>query len=323
MSPAELIADITKGKFRQAYYFWGTEDYRISEAEKYLARQFLPDRQLLTNYRRIDGRKTSFAEISAELSAYPMLGERLVVSVSDIQKFGADDIERLGKLLSPPDPNRLVIFSTPSARVPRKDAAILKRIANIAEPVEFKKLTLDETRTQISRILAKANLTIEPKALQLFAEAVAGNRGAIDNETEKLIAYKEAGSAVTVEDIRGMVGGYEVFVIYDLANDIVAGETLRVLKQIRALIADGNGATGILFFISKHFIELYLVKNGKPLESSRRWLAWKYREQTGRLSNERLERIIIANAEADAGMRQSRIPPDIILEMLAIQLVQP
>jgi DNA polymerase-3 subunit delta len=323
MSPSELLADVGKGKFRPAYYFHGTEDYRIIEAEKYLARQFLPDRQLLTSYRRIDGRKASFAEISAELCAYPMLGERLVVSVSDIQKFGADDIERLGKLLMPPDPNRLVIFSTPSARAPRKDAAILKRIGNIAETVEFRKLTFDETRNQISRNLTKAGLTIEPKALQLFAEAVAGNRGAIENETEKMAAYKEPGSVVSVDDVRRMVGGYEVFVIYELANDIVRGDAVRVLRQIRSLIADGNGPTGILFWISKHFIELYLVKNGKPLESKRRWLAWKYREQTGRLDNDRLERIIIAAAEADASMRLGKNPPNIILEMLAVQLVQP
>ena len=169
MTPSQLLSEAAAGKFRPAYYFFGSEDYRIIEAEKYLARQFLPDLQLITNYRRLDARKASFAEISAELSAYPMLGERLVVAVSDIQKFGANEIERLEKLLLPPDPNRLVILSTPSARAPRKDAAILKRIGSIAEPVEFKKLTLEETGNQISRNLAKANLTIEPKARQLHS----------------------------------------------------------------------------------------------------------------------------------------------------------
>ncbi|MBI5266731.1 MAG: hypothetical protein HY851_05810, partial [candidate division Zixibacteria bacterium] len=185
------------------------------------------------------------------------------------------------------------------------------------------KLTLDETRNQIFRNLAKAQLTIEPKALQLFAEAVAGNRGAIENETGKLVAYKEPGAVVTVDDVHRMVAGYEVFVIYELANDIVHGDPVRVLKQIRALIADGNGPSGILFWISKHFIELYLVKNGKPLESKRRWLAWKYRDQTQKLDNSRLERIILATATADANMRLGKIPQEMLLEMLAVQMVQP
>ena len=101
MTPTQLQSEISAGKFRPAYYFWGTEDYRIIEAEKYLARQFLPDLQLTTNYRRIDARKASFAEISAELSAYPMLGERLVVAVSEVQKLSSDELEKLAKLLSP------------------------------------------------------------------------------------------------------------------------------------------------------------------------------------------------------------------------------
>ena len=65
-----------------AYYFFGTEDYRIVEAEKYVARQFLPDRQLVTNYRKIDGKKTSCSDLLAELSSLPMLGERQVFGVT-------------------------------------------------------------------------------------------------------------------------------------------------------------------------------------------------------------------------------------------------
>lgn len=322
MTPEQLRSETASGKFRPAYYFYGTEDYRIMEAEKYLARQFLPDLQLTTNYRRLDARKASFPEISAELSAYPMLGERLVVAVSDVQKLSSDELERLGKLLVPADPNRLVMLSTPSARAPRKDSAFIKRIVNIAESVEFKKLTPPETNRHIMTKLSRAGLSIEPKALELLIEAVAGNRGAIEQETEKLIGYKSSGGTITVDDVRALVGGYEVFVVFELAKDILGGDSARVLTQIRSLIADGNGPTAILFWISKYFIELYLVKNGKPLDSKRRWLAWKYRDQTSKVDNKRLERMIILAAGADAAMRRNKIPPEICLEMLAVELLQ-
>jgi DNA polymerase III subunit delta len=322
MTPTQLLAEVAKGKFRPAYYFYGTEDYRIIEAEKFLARQFLPDLQLTTNFRRVDGRKASFAEISAELSSYPMLGERLVVAVSDIQKFTNDEFERLGKLLLPADPNRLVIFSTPSARVPRKDSAFLKKIVKLAEDVEFKKLTTEEAQNTIVRSLGKANLKIEMQALRLFAEAVGGNRGAIENETEKLAAYKEAGSTVSLEDVRSMVSGFQVFEVYSLAEEILKRDAAKVLKQIQSLVADGNTPTGILFFVSKHFIDLYLVKNGKPLESRRRWLAYKYRDQAAKFDNDRLAKMILSLADADVQMRKGRIRPELCLEMLAVELMQ-
>lgn len=322
MTTDQLGTETSAGKFRPVYYLYGSEDYRITEAEKYLARQFLPDLQLKTNYRRLDARKTSFAEISAELSAYPMLGERQVVAVTDIQKLSTDQLERLAKFLSPADPSRLVIFSTPSERLPRKDSAFLKRIVGIAEPVEFKKLTATETQRHIMTKLKSSGLNIDAKALTLLVDAVAGNRGAVEQEVDKLINYEEPGGTISVDDVKSLVGGYEVFVVFDLAKDIISGDKHRSLSQIRSLIADGNGPTAILFWVSKFLIELYLVKNGKQLDSKRRWMAWKYREHTSKVSNERLERMIELAASADAQMRRSTIAPDICLEMLAVELLQ-
>jgi DNA polymerase III delta subunit len=222
----------------------------------------------------------------------------------------------------PPDPNRLVVFSTPSVRAPRKDAAILKRIGAFAEVVEFKKLTPEESQSQIQRSLAKAKLKIDPKALRLFAESVAGNRGAIENETAKLIAYKEPESTVTIEDVRTMVSGFEVFKVYELTDVIIDRDAARVLTQIRSLVAEGITCTAILSNISKHLIELYLVKNNKPLEATRRWLAFKYRPQASKFDNARLERMILASAEADVQMRKGKIRPELCLEMLAIEMMQ-
>ncbi len=322
MTTDQLGTETSAGKFRPVYYLYGSEDYRITEAEKYLARQFLPDLQLKTNYRRLDARKTSFAEISAELAAYPMLGERQVVAVTDIQKLSTEQLERLAKFLTPADPSRLVIFSTPSERLPRKDSAFLKRIVGIAEPVEFKKLTVAETQRHVMTKLKSSGLNIDAKALTLLIDAVAGNRGAVEQEVDKLINYKGPGGTITVDDVKSLVGGYEVFVVFDLAKDIISGDKHRSLSQIRSLIADGNGPTAILFWVSKFMIELYLVKNGKQLDSKRRWMAWKYRDHTSKVSNERLERMILLTASADSQMRRSTISPDICLEMLAVELLQ-
>jgi DNA polymerase-3 subunit delta len=322
MTPEQLGAETASGKFRPAYYFFGSEDYRITEAEKYLAKQFLPDLQLSTNYRRLDARKSSFAEISAELSAYPMLGERLVVAVTDAQKLTTDQLERLHKFLKPPDPSRLVVFSTPSERAPRKDSAFLKRIVDIAEAVEFKKLTAAETQRHVMVKLKGSGLNIDTKALTMLIDSVAGNRGAVEQEVDKLISYKSTGETISVEDIRQLVGGYEVFVVFDLAKDIISRDKHRALQQIRSLITDGNSPTSILFWVSKFLIELYLVKNGKQLDSKRRWMAWKYREHTAKVDNARLEEMIVKSAEADVAMRRSTVAPEIVLEMLAVELMQ-
>ena len=85
VTPFQLLKDISAGKFKPAYYFYGSEDYRITEAEKYLARQFLPGAQMSVNYRKFDGRKTKAGDLITHLSNLPMLGEKQVFVVSDFQ----------------------------------------------------------------------------------------------------------------------------------------------------------------------------------------------------------------------------------------------
>jgi DNA polymerase-3 subunit delta len=320
-SPRDLSADITAGRFQPAYYFFGSEDYRIVEAEKFIAQQFLPDRQRVTNYKRLNGRKTNCAEILAELSAYPMLGERQVISISDIQSFKPTEVDRILAMLEPPDPNRIVVFSTPAARIPRRNSSFINKISQASVAVEFSKLTSGETASLITRKLAQHDLEIESSALTTLVELIAGNRGALETEVDKLIDFGEPGAKITLEDVTAVCSGYEVFTIFTLADEIIAGNSRRALSQLRNLIADGNSPTGILFFIGQHFISLYLVKNGKQPDPRRRFLLSKFRQQALKFDNERLEYIIQDIAATDAAMRRSGLKPAAELEALVLRLL--
>jgi DNA polymerase-3 subunit delta len=296
-SPVELHKAVSAGKFKPAYYFYGTEDFRIAEAEKFVARQFLPDRQLTTNFRKIDGRKTSSADLMAELSTMPMLGERQVFAVSDFQSYPLKEVERILRLLTPPDPSRIVIFSSPSTKTPKKNSAFFAAVSKVAEPVEFRKLSDREIAAMVNRRLKEANIAIEPQALQLLIGLIFGNRGAVDSETTKLINYKREGDTVTVDDVKQIAAGYEVFNIFEVADLIVAGDTRKVLHMIESLLAGGNSPAAIVSLLQQHFISLYLVKNGKKPLGRRGFLIPKLGEQAG------------STMTASWGNASSRSPP--------------
>jgi DNA polymerase-3 subunit delta len=319
-TPGEFLKEISSGTFQPVYYFFGEDDYRIIEAEKYLASQFIPDLQLVTNYRRFDGKKTACADLLAELAVYPMLGEKQLVAVTNIQSFKKDDIERIFRMLTPPDPNRIVVLSSPADKAPNKKSAFYKNMVSELPAVEFNKLSDTETRRMVSRKLEKNNLSIEPAALGLLTELIAGNRGALEAETDKLINYMDGGGTVTSEDIRRVAAGYQVYTVFTLADHIIEGESRKVLQQIERLIADGDSPTGILYFLGLHFVSLYLVKNNRQLEPHRRWLTYRFRNQAEKYENEQLEDILIEIARTDADLRKGNIKPALALESLALKL---
>jgi DNA polymerase-3 subunit delta len=321
VTPRQLFSDISAGKFSPVYYFFGSEDYRIVEAEKYIAGRFLPHQQWTTNYRRLDGRRTSCSDVIAELSVYPMLGERQLFAVTDFQGFKPTEVKQILSMLSPEDPNRVVVLSSPASRSPKKSSAFYKNIVGAAKVVEFAKLTPKVTEGTIVRKLKKDGLEIEKPALDVLTELVAGNRGALEAETDKLINFVGPGSTITADHVRQIAAGYEVFTVFTVAENILKGDAARVLRQIHLLLAEGTSVTGIMFFLGQHFLSLYQVKNGRPLEPRRRWQEGRLRDQAGQFSNEQLEEIIQVIAGADRDVRYGGMKAEAILEQLVLQLI--
>ncbi|RKX24421.1 MAG: DNA polymerase III subunit delta, partial [Candidatus Zixiibacteriota bacterium] len=261
MTPKQLLAEVSAGKFRPIYYFYGTEDYRIVEAEKYIAHQFLPDRQIVVNYHRVNGSKTGCADLVAELSVYPMLGERQVIAVTNFQRYKPKEIDRLRKVLDPPDTNRVVVFSSPGAKAPKESSAFFKKVAGFAQQVKFGRLDRRDCVATIVRGLAGAGLDIEPEARDMLVELVAGNRGAIETEVAKLIDFVEPGQTVSTDDVRSVAAGFQVYTVFGLMDEIVRGDRIAALRSLKRLLTEGTSATGMLYIIGQHIISLYLVKH--------------------------------------------------------------
>lgn len=322
-SPRQFVDDITKGRFKPVYYFYGSEDYRRTEAEKFVADHFLPDLQRSINYLKIDCKKTSPAELAAALANLPMLGERQVYVVGSFDSYKPKDQEQLLKYIKPKDPNRVIILSTPSAKTPRKDSVFFKTISAVAEPVEFKKMEASDAHDTIVKRLAKNKLAIDADARELLVGLIDGDRGGLESELNKLIDFKSEGGSITIDDIKKVCAGYEIFNIFELGDVIVQRNAPRALKMVQSLVGAGTNIDYLISQLQAHFISLYLVKNGKAPVGNRNFgfLLAKFRNQAKSYSNQQLEEIIIALDEANVELRHKRFTEELVLETLTFKLI--
>lgn len=295
------------------------------EAEKFIAHKFLPEASLTTNYRRINGRKTRSADLIAELSVYPMLGERQVFSIIDFQSYKPTEIKRIVATLNPPDPNRVIVFVTPAARAPKKKSAFVRNMAEISAVVEFGKLDDRESRSNINSKLKKVGLTIDQSALTRLTQMLAGNRGALETEVDKLISYKSdetnQSTEICLADVQTLSAGHELFSVFELAELIVDGNLARALKLVDRLMGEGVSATGLLYHVNQHFLTLYNLKHGKPLEPYRKWLTQRFQTQAAKFSSDQMQVAIKALAETDANLRRGGLSGRLAMEELIVRLV--
>ncbi len=316
VSPAELSKELASGVFRPVYYFYGTEDYRIKEAARTVVDRFIPKPQQTTNHTILSAGKSALKDILTELSVIPMLGEHQVFTINDIQTLSTDNIDAILSLLTPPDPNRVVIFISPSAKQPRKNSKIFKFLTSKTTPVEFPRLTQKSAHQKIERELKNHDIEIEPQALDILTELGGGDLGGITMEINKLIDFINGRKMVTREDVVAVTSDYQAYKVFELAECAAQGDFDKAISIIDFLLNRGEKSSGLLFWMSEHFIGLYLTQNRKPFGAEKKDISWKYRGQLNVYDNRQLERIIKLIAEADYQLRTGSGQDRLILERL-------
>jgi DNA polymerase-3 subunit delta len=316
VSPAELNKELESGRFRAVYYFFGSEDYRIKEAEKVVVSRFLPKVQQTTNHITLSAQKDSLENIINELSMIPMLGERQVFKINDIQMLSQTQIEKILSLVTPPDPNRVVIVASPSAKAPNKKTKLFKFLSENTAAVEFAKLRGDSASSRIRSMFKKARVEIDPEALRILTELSGGDLGGLVSEVGKLIDYIGEGGTVTKDDVALLSSDYQVYNIFELADRAATGDFDQAMSIIKSMDRSGVKPSSLLFWLGEHFVGLYLAKNRKSFGSGKRDMSWKYQDQFGLFDNYQLEKIINLIARADFDLRSNIKPENVILEKL-------
>lgn len=316
MSPTELSKELASGVFRPVYYFYGTEDYRIKEAARTVVDRFVPKPQQTTNHTILSAAKSTLKDILTELSVIPMLGEHQVFTINDIQILSQENVETILSLLTPPDPNRVIIFTSPSAKQPRKTTKIFKFLISKTTSVEFLRLTQKSAHMKIEKEFKNHDIDIEPQALEIMTELAGGDLGGIMLEINKLIDFINGRKKVTRDDVMAVTSDYQAFKVFELADRAAQGDFDKAMSVIDFLLSRGEKPSGLLFWLSEHFIGLYLTQNRKPFGAGKREISWKYRGQLNVYDNRRLEKIIKLIAEADYQLRSGTGQDRLILERL-------
>ncbi|MBN2227378.1 MAG: DNA polymerase III subunit delta [candidate division Zixibacteria bacterium] len=321
MKPSELIKELEAGRFRPVYYFFGDEEYRIKEAEKTLTKMFLGSRSPASNHVVLSASKTKTVDILTELSVIPMMGDRQVFTISDVQSLTPGDAEKVITMLDPPDPNRVVILTSPVTKTPRKKTKMYTLLTEKTASVEFGRLTGNMSERKVRFMLQERHIEIDPDAMEILVRMGGGNMGGLIAEVNKLIDYVGEGGRITREEIVLVSSDYQAFEIYELAETIAAREIDRALAILGFLLRKGERASSLLFWIGEHFIGVYLTRNGKPVRMGNRDMSWKYRKHVNLFTNEQLEHIIELAAQADLDLRSNIKPERVILEKLIIGIL--
>ncbi|MCB0203374.1 MAG: DNA polymerase III subunit delta [Anaerolineae bacterium] len=310
----------------------------------------------------LDGRRTTTGEIRHHADAMPFLTPRRLVIVegyllqlrrrmrsskgktddegddSDTPEnlsAAAQDREHLLAYLSEvPDTTDLVLVE--ATTVPGNDKLIkaLKRLANegrAAIVVCDAPAERDLPGWIIDRTRRKGG-EIEPAAAYDLATSVGRNLMLLDNELDKLIAYRGGAGPIRKTDVRLMVPYTQEASIFDMVDAIGQKNSAEATRLLRELERDGAAPLYLLAMIVRQFrilvqvtdlqdsgldkyeigskIGLHHYPTGKAMQQSRRW---------------RMDALLAAYdrlLETDLAIKTGKLPDDLALDLLVLGLCE-
>ncbi|WP_239427760.1 DNA polymerase III subunit delta [Snodgrassella communis] len=145
--------------------------------------------------------------------------------------------------------------------------------AKVARVLEAKAVSQTALPQWIRSRLADVKLAIDNDALELFAEKVEGNLLAARQEIDKLALIHSAGHVVTLTEAQTAVANVARFDVFQLSTAWMSGDSVRMLRLLDGLAAEGNEPVLLLWVISEDIRTLLrllaALKQGKAISELR------------------------------------------------------
>lgn len=247
------------------YFFWGEDDFAISQESKKLVESVLDPQWSQFNYDKFNGDQSDAVIQALNQAMTPVfgMGDRLVwVNETTICQHCSEDLlTELNRTLPVIPASSHLLFTTskkPDARL--KVTKLLQKYADFREFALIPPWQIEQITAQVKQMSQQIGLSLTPAALELLAESVGNNTRQLFTELEKLSIYQEnSKKPLDVEAIATLVNATNQNSL-QLATAIRNGNTGEALELVADLIRLNEPALKIVATLVGQFRTWAVVK---------------------------------------------------------------
>jgi DNA polymerase-3 subunit delta len=325
-SSLKTLRDVLKRRsFDGAYFITGEDDYQKDDAVKQLSEAALdPDSRDFN----LDTRRA--AELDPEtlgvlLSTPPMMAERRVIVLRDVNALKKDARRALDEYLSKPAPDLLLVMTAAAGTKPDAPLAASTTV------LEFDYLTGDRIPRWIAHYATNGlGIRISEPAMELLQAAVGSDLHQLAGELDKLASYVQGRDEIGEDDVAAIVGVRRGETQADLLDAVADRNVSRSLELIPHVLAQPKtSAVSVVMALSTQMLAISWGRARLDEGLSRGRLAQEYFDflkETGaftgrswgsatavwaraaeRWNREALDRALDSLLEADIALKESRV----------------
>jgi DNA polymerase III subunit delta len=324
-----LSRSLNKGELAPVYYLYGPEDVLKDQAVKSILDRALDPTLRDFNFDQRSAAQLDAEEVHALCNTLPMLADRRVVLLRDIEGWKRKTKGRAEFLryLQHPSAETVVIMVQGSG-----EEAEDKELAAGAYAVRFDPLPPERARKWLSHQAAQLGVTLEPDAAEHLMRSVGSDLSALTSELAKL-ASLPAGEPLTAERVGDLVGVRHGETLWDWREAVLDGHAGRAASLLPAILAQpGVSGVKLLTTLGTALVGLGIARahydrglRGRSLEAAvlksllsvRPFGLLGYKEEAGRWSSwaprwpsRRIRAALRAARDTDQALKDTTISDD-------------
>lgn len=328
-----FLRNLKSGDPAPIYYIYGEETYLLDKALSAITKAACPEGTNDFNYDLFQGRDITAGAILSAANMLPMMAERRLVVVRDLQEVSIKEVlEPLKDYFADPSPTTCLVFH---ARTIKKKIdgrlGVVRKLKKAAESCEFKSLYENELGPFIQGQAKRRGLRVGREVSAYLVDAVGTELAALDQAFLKIDLYMGAAEdgaprRVSVDDAQAVVARTRNRSVFDLTDALGEQDFQFAIEILERMLLDGEAPLLISHMIARHFRIVAKLQDPSLRNAGRRdaagavrvspFFVKDYRRHARTFSTEQVALILQRLLEVDIALKSSPLDDRVILERL-------
>ena len=340
ITPESFETALRAGKLEPVYFLFGDEEFLVDEACDRLISTTVDDATREFNFDQLNGTEVSLPEVVERAMAYPLMAERRVVVVREVDRLfalrgkPAPDSPFARYLSQPPDTTLLVLTASTGEFLKGKTGAKAPydMLIKSASAVNYKKLYDREIPSWVAGRVRSRGKEITPEAVELFVGYAGGSLRVLSNEIEKLFTFVQERAKITADDVRAIVGANKTYNVFELQKAVGARNLELSVDIAERMLRAGESEQMILTMLTRYFTILWRLFEVRTRTRDNNEMARsvgispfflnEYLAAVGRYPLLQLQTAFEALLAADVTLKSSNIAGATVLQMLLVAIIR-
>jgi len=325
----KLISAIHKGKVEAVYCLDG-DPYPRGQVLAALRQAVVGGEESAFNLEVMRAPEARSGGILGAARTLPMLGDRQLVLVHEVDKLEADDLRKLVPYVQNPSPTTCLVLVTQKAD---KRLKLFKQLHKKGWLHSFPPLKDRQVPAWLTREARRRKVTLGPGAAERIADSVGRDMGSLAMAMEQLVTYVGPGQPVMPEHVEELLAQTREQSIFDFTNAVGRGQRREALLLLRRMMADRESGIRIVAMLARHLRQVWSIaaldRKHTPRDAMARqvgvhpYFVGDLVKQASRWSPARLRSMHRALFEADRTLKSSPLSDAVVLERLVNSVCPP